>query len=421
MVKQVTCPRCNSNLPVHDGFVTWCECGWNLEPAALEAPRTALERAYRQLGERSGQRLLEEMLEMRDLKPRWTLEKGLALALAGGVYALVVACFVAGGWLMLRVLMGDAFFVMAFPAVLLLGLGALGIPQPPKLERTPLSRTQHPALYHLLERVTRAAGGHRAPSLVVDSSFNATMGRYGWAQRPVMTLGLPLWNALEPQERVALLGHEIGHSVNGDNLRSWFFWGAVQALGQWQRVLHPDYLFATENPLYGLLRLPFLPVLYGLSGLAWLWLKALAILSFRDSQRAEYLADAVSAQSAGTRAALGLQWKILWRRTAEDVTQRITLERREDFFEVFAQTRAEVPTRELERLQRVSALEGTRLDHTHPQNAFRQRFLTRHRVDTPSVHLEPTDIQALEAEMLTLQRSVERELVSRHRDHMYSG
>jgi Zn-dependent protease with chaperone function len=283
-------------VPVNPGFITWCECGWNLAPVGLEEPRTALERTYRQLGERSGAQLLDEMLGAQNLKPQWAFEKILAFILAGSVYALILACSAFGLWLIVQVFTGALYFPVLVPAVLLLGLGALGIMPPSPLERSVLPRAQYPALYAVLERVTKAAGGRHVPDLVVDSTFNATMGRYGWSQRPVMTLGLPLWVALEPQERVALLGREIGHSVNGDNLRYWFFWGAVSALEKWQTVLRPQYLFPSEYGIYALFRLPFYPVLLALSGFAYLWLRALATLSFRDSQRAEYLADAVSAR-----------------------------------------------------------------------------------------------------------------------------
>ena len=34
-----------------------------------------------------------------------------------------------------------------------------------------------------------------------------------------MRLGLPLVSVLEPQERVALIAHEIAHDVNGDPAR----------------------------------------------------------------------------------------------------------------------------------------------------------------------------------------------------------
>ena len=421
MVEQRTCPDCSSAIPINKGFVTWCECGWNLAPSTPREPSTLLDTLYCRLGERSGQSLFDEMMADSSLKSQWSLEKILALALAATVYLMILVCFVTGIWLIYGVLVGMFFFPMLLVSALLLGFGALGVVLPQKLERTALARDRFPELYALVDRTVRAAGGQRSVLIAIDSSFNANMGRYGWEQIPVMTLGLPLWFALEPLERVALIGHEIGHSVNGDNLRYTFFWSAVQTLSQWQRVFHPEYLSPNENPLYGLLRLPFYPLLLGLSGLAWLWLQILGTLSFRDSQRAEYLADAVSAQCGGTQAALNLQWKLLLSPICDEVTQRIALERSEGFFELFEQMRKNVPAREFERLRLVSALSGTRLDHTHPLNAFRQQILQKSSVNVPAVNLEPSQIAALEREISTLKPIIEKEVLSRHRDSMYYG
>ena len=421
MMAQHTCPDCSGAIAVNKGFVTWCECGWNLAPSVPTEPPTLLGTLYGRLGKRSGQALLDEMMAADSLKPRWSLEKILALALAAAVYLVILGCFVTGIWLIYGVLVGTFFFPVLLIAALLLGFAALGVVLPAKLEREILPRDRFPALYALVDQTVRAAGGGRPVLIAVDSSFNATMGRYGWRQTPVMILGLPLWCALEPQERVALIGHEIGHNVNGDNLRSTFFWGAVQTLSQWQRVFDPTSSSQQENPLYTLLLLPFYPLLLGLSGLAWLSVKILGSLSFRDSQRAEYLADAVSAECGGTQAALNLQWKLLLSPLCDEVTQRVALERSEDFFAVFDQVRKSVPARELERLRRVSALNGTRLDHTHPLNALRQQILQRSNVSVPAVQLEPSQIATLEREMATLEPMIAKELLSRHRDNMYYG
>ena len=83
--------------------------------------------------------------------------------------------------------------------------------------------------------------------------------------------------------------------------------------------------------------------------------------------------------------------------------------------------RKNVPAREFERLRLVSALSGTRLDHTHPLNAFRQQILQKSSVNVPAVNLEPSQIAALEREISTLKPIIEKEVLSRHRDSMYYG
>ncbi|WP_328822533.1 M48 family metalloprotease [Micromonospora rubida] len=54
----------------------------------------------------------------------------------------------------------------------------------------------------------------------MDGALNAYATAVGPRRRRVLCLGLPLWGSLPAQERVALLGHELGHFVNGDPRRS---------------------------------------------------------------------------------------------------------------------------------------------------------------------------------------------------------
>jgi heat shock protein HtpX len=369
---------------------------------------------------RGGQRLLEDMLGHGATAPRWTAAKLAALALAALVYLFTVFCLVLGVYWIYGVIIGDLFFVMLFPAVFLIGWAFLGYARPEMLERRPLERAQAPALHALVEDIVRAQGGKLHTNIVLDANFNASFGQYGWTRTPVLTLGLPLWDALEPQERVALLAHEIAHGLHGDTVRSAFFWGAVRTLERWHAVFDPEH-FGRGDAISNLLRLPFYPLIFAVSGLAWLWLHALAALSYGEAQRAEYLADAASARCAGTRAAVSLQWKILLGGTASAVAHHLALSRQTAFFAAFAQARAGVPQRELERLQRVSALEGTRPDHTHPQNRDRQRVLDAHRIEHATVHLSPSLVDAIEGELQPFRGSIEREVVSRHRDHLYAG
>ncbi|GAA5003812.1 hypothetical protein [Actinopolymorpha pittospori] len=46
--------------------------------------------------------------------------------------------------------------------------------------------------------------GPRLDRIVLDGAFNASARRVGLRRRPVLTLGVPLWNILDPQERVDL-------------------------------------------------------------------------------------------------------------------------------------------------------------------------------------------------------------------------
>src|SRR5436305_1493785 len=81
--------------------------------------------------------------------------------------------------------------------------------------------------------VARVTGSPTPDLLAVSPRFNASVSRAGWRGRRVLTIGLPLWSALGDDQRVAVLGHECGHEVNGD-LRSTVLVGsAIASLHTW--------------------------------------------------------------------------------------------------------------------------------------------------------------------------------------------
>ena len=127
------------------------------------------------------------------------------------------------------------------------------------------------------------------------------------------------------------------------------------------------------------------------------------------------------APNVGVRTLPQLTMEILLSPLYEGVTQRVALERSRGFFDLFEQIRKNVPAREPKRLRLVSALSGTRLDHTYPINTLRQQILQKSSVNVLAVNLEPSQIAALEREISTLKPVIEKELLSRHRDSMYYG
>jgi heat shock protein HtpX len=82
--------------------------------------------------------------------------------------------------------------------------------------QVPVKATDMPHLNRLIGEVATATRAPRPHTLLFTTSFNAGSGCYGLRRRRFVEIGLPLWLSLTPQERVALLGHELGHFVNGD-------------------------------------------------------------------------------------------------------------------------------------------------------------------------------------------------------------
>ncbi len=141
----------------------------------------------------------------------------------------------------------------------------------------------------------------------------------------------------------------------------------------------------------------------------------------RDSQRAEYLADALAARVAGTDAAVRLQAKLLLAPAARAVVQARMHERSSDadLFEQIASSVLNVPERERERRRRVARLEETRLDVTHPPTGHRIRLLEARPSLPPLVHTDPAEAGDVDAELFRYRKRLEDELLDEQRSRLY--
>src|SRR5437016_2993390 len=99
MAGQTTCPGCYAEIPVHEGLRTWCDqCNWNVGGDAPPADEGFLARQYVRIGERHGKSVLEKLktTPAQNLRPRWTIRKGIAFVLAASVHLLSLALFASG-------------------------------------------------------------------------------------------------------------------------------------------------------------------------------------------------------------------------------------------------------------------------------------------------------------------------------------
>jgi Zn-dependent protease with chaperone function len=233
----------------------------------------------------------------------WTVVRVVLLVVSAVLFGLTLALLALGGWLI-------AFH---FPDVtILLGLVCVGVAvlMRPRWVRRPstydvLTREAAPTLFALVGRVADAVGTRAPDSVVVDAGFNASAGSYGLRRRRLLCLGLPLWGVLDPQERVALLGHELGHFVNGDPAQGLLTQPAFTTLGRLAGILAPEGLrgrTGLEAIALALVR----PVFWVVSRAAYAAQLGLLVLGMRDRQRAEYAADAVAVRVAGSAAAARL-------------------------------------------------------------------------------------------------------------------
>ncbi len=152
-----------------------------------------------------------------------------------------------------------------------------------------------------------------------------------------------------------------------------------------------------------------------------LYVYTLNHLLWRDSQRAEYLADHLSARVAGTDAALsalhmlclantcvGLRWDA---RLVQDVAEgSIT-----DLYEELRGRVARLPERERDRVRRVERLASFRLDATHPPTAYRIALLDARPALDPTVHLSPGESVALARELAAVEHRAQEQIVEAYK------
>ena len=410
-------------MPVLSGYPDWCDrCGWNLKaPPRLEPPAGRFTRLARALGRRSGERLARELLAAREPEPRWTPAKVAAYAIAVAVHAVTLALIAAG----------IAAIVIDFPNVLgiligvtLLGVGLLMRPRFLKLDSRESHTVDAPALRAVAAEVARALDRDPPDEIRISADWNAFWAVVGARRRRVLVLGLPLLAALEPQERVALIAHEIGHDRNGDARRSLIVGSAVTGLDRLSDLLRPapqydsDYLSTAH----------FGPIGWVSGGLMWLvsrpvdavlWLEARLLL--RDMQRAEYLADARAAQVAGTEAAIALEERLLLWSAFELVVQQAVHDNASDVLNRLRLSLQLVPDRERERRRRVARLEEARLEDTHPPSGLRIELLEGRAAVPPRVVLNSAQSRRIDTELEPLAARVDHELLDAFRGRLYRG
>jgi Zn-dependent protease with chaperone function len=385
------CPRCGAHYPTDIRCLPWCEaCGWNVEPTTPPA-RTLVDRLNLRLADEAARRLEGEMIARTILRARFTPSRAVAIVAAMIVHGLT-AMFI------LLAVVG----IMAGGAGIVLGICLLAVawtirPRTSRLPQGSQRRSDLPRSFALLDRVAAGVGTRPPDLVVIDPEFNLWFSRMGWRRRRVVGIGLALFEVLTPQERVAALGHEMGHAVNGDSTRGLVVGTAINTLVAWYGLFRPNRLGGGARGLTGLLAVPFTLVLVAMSRLIELGVLGFMLLLRRDGQRAEYLADLLSARVAGTSAAISTLDKAALGDNFARRAKGATVDRR--FLDAWRDSALQLPDREWERIRRVGALEASRLSATHPPTASRLRVLRGRPPEPASVTLGAGESESIDAEL----------------------
>ncbi|MEU4640305.1 M48 family metallopeptidase [Micromonospora sp. NPDC023814] len=411
-----TCPGCGAATVSLAGAVPWCAgCEWNLD--AYDGRRRDREFGWAWVDRWTyrlafrmtrGQyaRLVGRPLGANGRGGAALLTAAASLVLIGAVVALAVT----GVWLLVA---------FPFPSLsVLLGVALLGLAVAlrPRFGRLDpdlevLTRERAPELHALVDEVAAAVGAPVPDVVGVDGDLNAYAGLVGVRRRRVLCLGLPYFGVLGPQERVALLGHELGHFVNGDPRRMLLSQPAFTMLGSAADLVRPVDTVSSG----GLVEMvgEALGKAFGwvLSRLLFGAHLVLVSIALRDSQRAEYLADEMSARAAGTTGAVGLLDVML---AMESTARAVRRESRaghgaDRWRTAAAEARAAVEDR-LPLLRQLSVRDEVSLFSSHPPAGLRRRMLESRPAHEAAVVLTQERMARIDAELAKEYARVAREI-----------
>ncbi|WP_112637959.1 M48 family metallopeptidase [Micromonospora saelicesensis] len=399
------CPGCAATTASVRDAVPWCPgCEWNLDaydPARRQrefgwswADRWTYRMAFRTT-RRQFTQLVGRPLGTNGSEAARTLTAAASLLLIAAVLALAVV----GGWLIVAFPFPNLAIV---PGVAMVGLAIALRPRFGRLdpELEVLTRDQAPELFGLIDEVATAVGAPAPDVVGVDDTINAYAGTVGLRRRKVLGLGLPLWGSLPAGGRVALLGHELGHFVNGDPRRGLLTQPAFTMLGSAADLFRPvrtSVGAGLVEMLGDALGRAFQWVVSRVLFVAYLLLVTVAL---RDSQRAEYLADELAARVAGTTAATDFLDTLL---ATESLALAVRRESRaghgpDRWRSALAESRA-ARTDQLPLVRQLSVRDEASLFAAHPPTGLRRQMLAGRTWQDPSVVLTEARMERIDAEL----------------------
>jgi Zn-dependent protease with chaperone function len=415
------CPECQAPLVSEYGKLPWCEqCEWNLSTPDLDPllSRTELFRAKLSHGiaydlTRS---LFLGLAGRSAERPRrglgffvLLLISFVVLAICGGSISLGLWLVITGNFLLKVV----GALLIAFAVVFRPRLGSVR----KELERADeLSEEKAPNLFRLVRRTAEAIGAPMPRTIAITHTYNSRAGSIGLRRHRMLVLGLPMLAVLRPQERVALIGHELGHYINRDSRRSLSTQPALTAFGTAAQLANPSTMrLRSGGGIAGLGMLisavVITPIMYALSQLLWLCHLGVNVIGARVTQRAEYFADDLAARAAGSEAAASMMDIMV---DAVGITTVVgsrsrNREHADGWREGVEKSRAGNAGR-MHRLRQLSIRTESWIFNSHPPAGLRHRMIQSAPYRTAAVVLTEAESAAIDAELSGYEEKFRREI-----------
>ncbi len=308
-------------------------------------------------------------------------------------------------------LLGWGLYLVTHPSFWGVNVGllllVLGLALRPRFGRVPrssrrLSRDFAPLLFSLVKRVASDVGARAPDHIVLTLGTVVTLQNCGVRRRTTLYVGGLRWLALSPQTRVALLAHELGHTVNDDPNRSRLVQPMLTAVGSLAETTHAERTLAD---IVGRNRRR--TNLAGRLGNAVLWVVSRPILLGQAAlraaglgarHRAEYRADVVSASVAGTDAALAYVDRLLLARPIDRLLYNVAVHRPPHHWHVSVDTFVLAQENRLQ-LRGDDAIHAAELTDGHPPAGRRAQLLLAGPHREPSLIFTEAQSTAVDAQL----------------------
>lgn len=317
--------------------------------------------------------LSQALRESQDVAPRLTARAALGYAIAVAFLSTAYLIMGLGAYVILVSFFEWGPFIVG---LLLILFGYFLRPTRIKNTQKTYRRSDLPQLFALLDEIAERVGTQTPDGVHIDRESNAYMTEYRRPNEWVIGIGLPLWAALTPPQRVALLAHEMAHKVNEDPLRSGIYRDAQEVMLNWYDTFYIDEVTSFEMaaghragaPGTQMIGMFIVERLYGL----------LLRFIFHESQRAEYRADALAVQVAGRDAVIDMLEMLTRTEPASRAIRDLYPYRDEQngrIFDHMAKTLATKDEETRRRYFKLAAQEKRRVDGSHPPTTMRIEFV----------------------------------------------
>ena len=355
----------------------------------------------------------EEQLHARVLAagPSWTGQHGARLG-AGAVAALVYAFTFALAAFAVWALVAWSNRLFGILTALLVGWVLWeSRPRRPRLpDQGVLAPDEAPVLRGLLEEIGERLGTPPPSTIVLDRRINASVigGRGGRR----LAIGVPLWLALSPQARVALLAHELGHFASGDTRRTLWVGGALNILRAWTVMLRgPAHELgdrfgypSPEGVTLDFLHVVSRAIMWVFGAVPYALGRILLRITRRDARGAEYAADVHAWRIAGRDGALELLTCLQREAGLTVALQRAAMAPGGDVLAAAASFRPEGPAPTADAPRPSNPLD------THPPVGLRLEVVAALPPFDGEVRLDSDRVRRMEAELAARMREIERRI-----------